>query len=110
MDKFGRKWEELDMSKQAIEANIVEVNDGPYFNVTLETVPRIGELIDLHSLVDEAGKYPPKKQYEVVQVLHKIYDVPQPPPRETHLAIVAGSHFVVIFVKPSNSTLFDGIS
>jgi hypothetical protein len=33
------------MSKPTIEAQIVEINDGPYFNVTLYDVPRLGEII-----------------------------------------------------------------
>jgi hypothetical protein len=70
-------------------------------------VPRTGELIDLHSLVDEAAHYSPEKHYEVVQVMHKVYDVPDPAPKETRLSMVAGSHFVIIFVKLSNSTFFD---
>jgi len=97
------------VAKLSIEANIIEINNGPYFNVTLHAVPRIGELIDLHSLVDEAANYPPEKHYEVVQVVHKIYDVPDPAPKETHLAMVAGTHFVIIFVKPSTSPLFDAM-
>ncbi len=95
------------MNKPPIEAQIVEINNGPYFNVTLYNVPRIGDLIDLYSLVDEAADCPPEKHYEVVQVLHKLYDVPENLSPDSRESFVAGTHLVTVFVKPSTSNFFD---
>lgn len=94
------------MSEPTIKAQVFEINDGPYFNVTLSSVPRVGELIHLYSLVDEAAK---KKQtdyyYEVVQVTHKLFDVPENLRSDSPQAIVAGSHHVIIYVKHSSNHL-----
>ena len=95
------------MSKPHIEAQVIEINGGPYFNVTLHAVPNVGDLIHLYSLVDEAADYPPNKQYEVVQVLHRLYDVPEGLTPDSRQAFVAGTHYVRIFVKPSTSNFFD---
>lgn len=62
------------MSELTIEANICEINNGPYYPVKLHTVPRVGELINFFSFKDQADNYPPSKHYEVVQVIYKISD------------------------------------
>jgi hypothetical protein len=95
------------MNKPIIEAQIIEINDGPYFNVTLHAVPRVGELIHLYSLVDEAANYSPNNQYEVVQILHRLYDVPEGLEPNSRQAVVAGTHYVKVFVKPAASHLFE---
>jgi hypothetical protein len=91
------------MTKPHIEGQVIEINDGPYFNVTLHAVPQVGELIHLHSLVDEAADYPPDKHYEVVQVLHRLYDVPEGMTPGSRRRFVAGTHYLQIFVKRSTS-------
>ena len=65
---------DVPMRELPIEANICE-RDGAYYPVLLRTVPRVGELIDLWSLIDQAAKHPPVKHYEVFQVVHEIHDV-----------------------------------
>jgi hypothetical protein len=95
------------MSKPIINAQIVEINDGPYFNVTLYSVPRIGELIHLYSLVDAAAKRQTDYFYEVVRVLHKLFDVPENLRPDSSDTLVAGSHHVIIVVKRSKSNLFE---
>ena len=85
-----------------IEANIVEVNDGRFFPVLLHAIPAVGDLIDLYSFMDAKTGHPPIKYYEVVAVVHKLYDVPEDaePGRR-------GSHFVTVFAKPSSSNFFE---
>ncbi len=95
------------MPKPHIDARIVEINDGPYFNVRLHAVPRVGDFIDLYSLVDEAANYPPNKHYEVVQVMHKLFDVPENVAPDTRQSYVAGTQSVTVFVKPATSNFFD---
>src|SRR4051812_19404452 len=80
------------MPKPIIEAQIVEINDGPYFNITLYDIPRLGEIIHLYSPVDEAAKKQTDYFYEVVQVLHKLFDVPENLPPDSRQVMVAGSH------------------
>src|SRR5258708_7281212 len=99
------------MSKPEIEAQIVEIPEGTeltsYFNVTLHAVPRPGELIHLYSLVDEAAKKQTDYYYEVVQVRHKLYDVPENVAPDSRQSFVAGTHLVTVFVKPSKSNFFN---
>ena len=99
------------MSKPQIEAQIIEIQTGQelksYFNVRLHAVPHHGELIHLYSLVDEAAKNQTDNYYEVVQVLHKLYDVPENLAPDSPRAIVAGTHLLTVFVKPSTSNFFD---
>jgi hypothetical protein len=85
------------MAELPINANISEI-DGAYYPVQLKWVPRVGELIDLWSFIDQVGNYPPMHHYEVVQVVHKLYDVTDHA-REGH-------HFVTVYVRPSQSNFF----
>ncbi len=80
-----------------VNATIKEV-DGAHYPVRLNWVPRIGELIDLYSLIDASTGDPPDHQYEVVQVVHRLYDVTKKEPE--------GFHFITVFVKPSSASLF----
>ena len=79
----------------------------PYFNVRLHAAPHRGELIHLYSLVDEAAKKQTDYYYEVVEVLHKLYDVPENLAPDSRRAIVARTHLITVFVKPSTSNFFD---
>jgi hypothetical protein len=89
------------MSELPIEANICEIN-GPYYPVRLYAVPRVGELIDLFSFIDQADKHPqPRKFYQVVQVVHEVRDVSEKIPQSK-----GGCHFVTVFVKLSRSKFF----
>lgn len=78
-----------------INANICEI-DGPYYPVRLEWLPRKGDLIDLYSFLDTE-----KKKYEVVQVVHKLYDISKEI-AQSH----KGHHFVDVHVRPSTSAFF----
>ena len=84
--------------KEAVNANVSEVG-GAYYPVHLEWVPRVGELIDLWSFIDQASGHAPAHRYEVLQVVHKLHDVSEKGD---------GAQFVTVFVKPSTSTLFGG--
>ena len=90
------------MADLPINANIAEI-DGAYYQVRLEWVPRIGELIDLWSFKDQADNLPPAHRYEVVQVIHKIHDVTDKLPDRQD-----GAHFVTVLVRPSQSMYFGG--
>ena len=95
------------MSEPTIYAHISEVPDssavGAYYPTKLYAIPRVGELIQLYSRMDEATKHPPTKRYEVVQVAHYVYDVTDKPniPRGND-----GYHHISIIVKESNSAMF----
>ncbi len=89
------------MSKPTIEAHICEIK-GAFYPVKLHAIPKVGDLIDLWSFIDQAAKYPPVKHYEVVRVVHKIHDVSE---KIAHTQ--DGHHFVSVFVKPSDSELFE---
>lgn len=86
------------MSELPIDANIREIGGGPYYPVKLHALPKAGELIELYSFIDAAAKPPPKKFYEVVQVVHQLHDV-----SDKIWQSKGGSHFVTVFVKPSQS-------
>ena len=87
---------------QRIEAHITEINDGPFFRVNLLAVPCVGELIDLHSYLDQKAGFNSRKLYEVVSVIHKVHE-----PKEDFEPLEHGSHFVTVLVKTSNSKYFD---
>ena len=88
------------MSELQVEAKICEMQ-GDFYEVKFSAVPRVGELIDLFSVVDQAKKLPPEKYYEVVQVVHNVRDVSEEIPHS-----INGSHLVTVFVKPSRSKFF----
>ncbi len=87
------------MSELSVEASICEIG-GPYYQVLLHTVPRVGELIDLWSLIDQGENLPPVKHYEVVQVVHKMQDVSKKIRQPT------GAHSATVFVRRSKSDFF----
>jgi hypothetical protein len=89
------------MAELPINANISEI-DGSYYPVNLQWVPRVGELIDLWSFIDQADKRPPARHYEVVQVVHRIHDVTDKGGREHK-----GAHFLTVHVKQAQSRIFE---
>ena len=66
----------------------------------LRAVPRVGELIELTSINQEAT-HAETKHYQVVHVMHKMRDLSEAPG-----APKTGWHFVEVFVKPSRSKFF----
>src|SRR5436309_7934125 len=98
------------MAKAPIEAIVVEINDGPFFEVTFHALPRTGELIHLYSIVDARAHKQTDYFYEVVQVLHKLFDVPRDLTPDSRDAMVAGTHTIVVFVRQTKSALFDAVS
>lgn len=80
------------MSEVKFNGTIHE-EDGTYFQVQLEFVPRIGEFINFHSFVDQIDDYEPFKYYEVIRIVHEISDVTD------RLDYATGSQFVSIYVK-----------
>lgn len=88
-----------------IEANLVELDgatQGTFYPVRLYAVPRAGDLIDLYSFIDTANNDEPSHWYEVVAILHQVYDVTKANKRQA-----AGHHHVTVFVKPSESPLLE---
>lgn len=84
-----------------IDANISEI-DGPHYPVRLACLPHVGDLIDLYSFIDTATKHPPAHRYEVVRVVHKMYDV-----TDKVSEAADGHHFVTVVVRQSNHVDFD---
>ncbi len=89
------------MSELPIEAKICEINDGAYYPVRLIAVPHVGELIHLWSHLNSASGHEPKKNYEVVQVVHHLTDVSEEVARSK-----GGSHSVCVYVKPASGKFF----
>lgn len=91
--------------KPYILANI-HIIGGAYYQVKLFAVPQVGELIKLHSFVEQLdNNMSLARQYlEVVQIVHDIYDYTE---RGTNLT--DGHHFINIFAKPVESRYFDNI-
>jgi hypothetical protein len=92
------------MSEIPIHANICEIEGtkgelGAYYPVRLYAIPRVGELINLFSFIDQSTNHPPVKHYKVVQIVHDVYDVQEKSSKRGH-------HFVNIFVKPTKSKFF----
>lgn len=83
-------------------ATVKEIDNGPFYNVRLEWLPRPGDLIDLTSYVEMSDKKPWKLQYEVVQVVHLLSDVSN---RFENSG--KGGHLISIFVKPTESNFFE---
>lgn len=81
-------------------ANIVD-EKGVFYQVTLTWVPRVGELIDLYSHVDQADNNQSRHHYEVLQVVHLVHDVTNKVQRS-----LKGAHFVTIHVRRSANKFF----
>ena len=88
------------MASLPINANICEL-DGAYYPVRLEWVPRVGELIDLFSYIEQADGRPSGRHYEVIRVIHKLRDIADKVP-----ASHDGCHFVEVHVKAADPSLF----
>jgi hypothetical protein len=89
------------MSDLSIIANICEMNDGLYYPVRMGWIPRVGELIDLFSYIEQAASRPSRRHYEVVQVVHEVRDIAEHV-KESH----GGHHVVNVYVKPAESPYF----
>ena len=73
----------------------IEEPDGTCYPVNLWTVPRVGEVIDFVSHIEIAARQPFRKRYEVVRVVHRVFDVDDKMPKSQ-----PGHHSVTLFVKP----------
>ncbi|HEX9953454.1 MAG TPA: hypothetical protein VGB53_16920 [Rubricoccaceae bacterium] len=89
------------MNRPYIEANIQETDDGPFYPVRLWAVPRVGELINLHSFLDQNSGHTATHYYEVVKVIHRLHDVIE---GDQHAG--SGHQSVVLFVRPSTDSIF----
>jgi hypothetical protein len=83
---------------------IILEEGGPYYQVKFNWVPRVGELIDLTSLLeirqnrtDESRRF-----YAVVAVVHMIHDVVEGGERPFH-----GQHNLKVMVKKCESKYFE---
>lgn len=74
------------MEKPMIYANIREGNDGPFYEVRLHFVPRVGETVELTSFANvESGHASEQfKKYTVKAVRHMIYDITEKWPDGMH--------------------------
>ena len=81
-------------------ANIVD-EEGVFYQVKLNWIPRVGELIDLYSHVDQSDNKQSKHHYEVIHVVHLIHDVTNKVERS-----LKGAHFVTIRVRRSTNEFF----
>ena len=63
------------MSKNKIQATILESNDGAFYKVLLNAVPKQGEKISLYSHLDQSKGHSAVHKYEVISVTHEIHDV-----------------------------------
>jgi len=82
------------MSELPTNGNIVIPNDA-FYPVNFKWIPRVGELIDLTSMIDLADKQPNWKfQFRVVQVVHTMTDV-----TDKSDPVSTGSHWVDVFVE-----------
>lgn len=80
------------MAHPPLHANIIQ-GDGPYYQVKLFTVPRVGERIELTSLANISSGHSDKAilSFEVTKVLHKLQDITEKHPD--------GAHEVEIYVR-----------
>lgn len=77
------------------------VIDGAFFDVRLQFLPHPGDLIDLHSFVDQAKNYQPFRHfYKVVQVVHLMHDIPEQGNSRN------GRHDVRVYVEPITKSKF----
>jgi hypothetical protein len=91
------------VNRPPIEANLVEIATGVYYPVRLYAVPRVGELVELLSFIEAADNRPRQMRYQVVQVVHNLYDAAGDASAKGH---ATGLHFVTVFVKRSVSKFF----
>jgi hypothetical protein len=89
------------MKALPLKANICEIEDGRYYPVRMGWVPRVGELIDLFSYLEQAASQPSRRHYEVVQVVHELRDVAEAV-KESH----PGHHVVNVYVRAVESPFF----
>jgi hypothetical protein len=90
--------EDLSVADLKVDASIAVI-DGGFYQVRLKSVPHAGELIDLYSLLDVENKRVGRHYFEVVQVVHKMYDVTKRRPN--------GMHFVTIHMKRTACKWFE---
>jgi len=62
------------MEEMLINANIADI-EGGFHPVRMRTVPRVGEIIQLWVHSEQFSGHHPTHLYEVVDVVHKLYDV-----------------------------------
>lgn len=93
------------MEKPYILANI-HVIGGAFYQVKLFAVPKAGELIKLHSFVEQLARNTALtiQFLEVVQIVHDMQDY-----TEKGTNLTDGSHFIHIIAKPAESEYFDKI-
>lgn len=75
-------------SEVPANANIAEVDDGPYYRVKLQWLPRKGDKIELWPLLPNE---PAGIRYEVVDIVHELHGVTEKSPD--------GHHFVTVMVR-----------
>jgi len=85
------------MNQLPIEATVREAyGGGSHYQVRLHSVPRVGELIELHSHTEVlTGNLQARKLYEVVRIIHELQDV-----CDKFTQSRGGGHLVRVMVKP----------
>ena len=83
---------------------IISEEGGPHYHANFKWVPRVGELIDLTSLLEIRDKRPEESRrlYEVVAVVHVMHDVIEGGERPHD-----GHHALKVIVKKSTNKYFE---
>jgi hypothetical protein len=87
------------MADLPINANIADL-DGGFYPVLMRTVPRVGELIHLWLHSDQAAGHRRPQHYEVVEVVHKVYEIGG---EGDGSAGCSADHFITVYVRRSRS-------
>ncbi len=88
------------MENKTFNANIVEIG-GAHYQVILQWVPRVGELIHIFSHVDTQSGDEANHHFEVMKVIHQMSDVPK-----NNANGPGGQHFVSVYVRRSMDAIF----
>ncbi len=84
------------MTRPLIDAQIEEIDDGPYYTVRLHAIPRVGETIALKQFTSRGEN---DHSFTVVEVRHMIYDTGAPS---------GGAHSISVMVAPATPAKSDG--
>ena len=86
------------MSNNKISATIHEINEGPYYEVLLYSIPKVGEYINLYSHLDNSSGHDATHNYEVINIVHEVHDIATKVESSKD-----GYHSVRIFVRRSSN-------
>ena len=85
---------------------LIVTPDPGFFHAKLTFVPRVGELLHFTSFVEQRQKKQSVFHFEVVQVVHHMYEVDDELDDDGNQKH-KGSQFLHVHVKPTKSRFFD---